>query len=147
MSRMIFVNVPTSDLAAADAFYGGLGFTRNEQISDENASSWIIEDSILVMVLRTEFFASFLTGDDTPHLPGDGGPREVLNALSCDSREEVDELLAAAQSHGGSVYRPADSSFPGMYQAAVADPDGHVWELVWMDVESFSEEAGGEAEA
>lgn len=137
MSRMIFVNLPTDDLAAADAFYGALGFTKNEQFSDENASSWVISESITVMVLARGFFATFLTGDAAPHLPGSGGDREVLNALSCESSDEVDELMSKAVAGGGSVYREASAPFPGMYQGAFADPDGHVWEVAWMDPQAM----------
>lgn len=67
MSRMIFVNLPTADLAKADAFYEGLGFTKNEMFSDSNATSWMISDTITVMVLHRDFFASFLIDGDTPH--------------------------------------------------------------------------------
>ncbi|MCO1338909.1 lactoylglutathione lyase [Kocuria polaris] len=137
MSRMIFVNLPTNDLAAADAFYGALGFTKNEQFSDENASSWVISESITVMVLARNFFATFLVGTDAPHLPGAGGDREVLNALSCESTDEVDELMSRAEANGGSIYRKTTTPFPGMYQGAFADPDGHVWELAWMDPEAM----------
>ncbi len=66
MSRMIFVNLPTSDLARADKFYSALGFTKNDTFSDENATSWIIAENILVMVLQEEFYSSFLVGEDKP---------------------------------------------------------------------------------
>ena len=130
MAQMIFVNLPTTDLDRADAFYAALGFTKNTTFSDENATSWIISDSILVMVLKAQFFSSFLVNGDAP-VSGSGG-REVLNALSAENRQEVDDFVANAIAGGGSVYRPASEPFPGMYQAAVADPDGHVWEIAWM---------------
>lgn len=136
MARQLFLNVPTADLAAADTFYGGLGFTKNDDFSDVNASSWIVDDGITVMVLRSDFFATFLNDGDTPHLPGAGGPHETLTCLSCESPEEVDTLLAVAADHGGSVYRPAEAAMPGMYGGAFADPDGHVWELMWMDMDA-----------
>ncbi|GHD04741.1 glyoxalase [Zhihengliuella salsuginis] len=134
---MIFVNLPTDDLAAADAFYGALGFTKNEQFSDENASSWVISDVITIMVLKREYFATFLVESDAPHLPGARGAHEVLNALSCESSDEVDQLMSKAVAGGGSAYREADAPFPGMYQGAFADPDGHVWEVAWMDPEAM----------
>lgn len=134
---MIFVNLPTNDLAAADAFYAALGFTKNEQFSDENASSWVIAENISAMILKREYFSTFLPGEDAPHVPGASGNREVLNALSCDTAEEVDTFVERAVTGGGSVYRSADEPFPGMRQAAIADPDGHVWELAWMDPEAM----------
>ncbi len=135
MSQMIFVNLPTADLERADKFYSSLGFTKNDAFSDENATSWIIAENILVMVLCDEFFASFLVNGDAP-VTGTGG-RECLNALSADTREGVDKFVADALAGGGAVYRPADEPFPGMYQAAVQDPDGHVWEIAWMSPEAM----------
>lgn len=135
MSRMIFVNLPTSDLARADKFYSALGFTKNDTFSDENATSWIVAENILVMVLQEEFYSSFLVGEDKPAVGP--GHRECLNALSADTREEVDKFVASAQAGGGAIYRPTDEPFPGMYQAAVQDPDGHVWEIAWMSQEAM----------
>lgn len=135
MGQMIFVNLPTADLARADKFYEAMGFTKNTTFSDENATSWIIAENILVMVLRQEFFASFLANGDKPALGS--GLRETLNALSAETREGVDDFVARAEAGGGSIYRPADEPFPGMYQAAVQDPDGHVWEIAWMSPEAM----------
>ncbi|MCW4465478.1 lactoylglutathione lyase [Glutamicibacter sp. MNS18] len=139
MSRMIFINIPTNDLAQADTFYGALGFTKNETFSDANVTSWMISDVISVMVLKRDYFAGFLAQGDTPTLGRND--REVLNALSSDTREGVDEFLAQAVAGGGSVYRDADEPFPGMYQGAVQDPDGHVWEIAWMSPEAMGDPA------
>ena len=140
MGQMIFVNLPTADLARADRFYEALGFTKNPTFSDENATSWIIDENIFVMVLRQEFFSSFLVNGDQPALGN--GVREALNAISAETREGVDDFVARAEAGGGSVYRPADEPFPGMYQAAVQDPDGHVWEIAWMSPEAMENPAG-----
>ena len=139
MGQMIFVNLPTSDLARADRFYQSLGFTKNETFSDQNATSWIIDENIFVMVLTEEFFASFLVNGDKPALGI--GVRECLNALSVETREGVDEFVANALAGGGAIYRAASEPFPGMYQAAVADPDGHVWEVSWMSPEAMGQPA------
>ncbi|WP_404287414.1 VOC family protein [Glutamicibacter arilaitensis] len=140
MSRMIFVNLPTADLAKADTFYASLGFEKNPVFSDENASSWMISDNITVMVLVQDFFASFLVDGDVPSM---GTPhRETLNAISAETREGVDEFAANAQAGGGSIYRPAVEPFPGMYQVAVKDPDGHVWEIAWMSPEAMENPGG-----
>ena len=140
MGQMIFVNLPTADPARADKFYEALGFTKNPTFSDENATSWIIDENIFVMVLRQEFFSSFLVNGDQPALGN--GVRETLNAISAETREGVDDFVARAEAGGGSVYRPADEPFPGMYQAAVQDPDGHVWEIAWMSTEAMENPAG-----
>ncbi|GAA3707312.1 VOC family protein [Zhihengliuella alba] len=132
MSRMIFVNLPTADLARSDRFYETIGLTKNNDFSDGNASGWIIDENIFLMVLKENYFATFLRNGDKP---GSGeGQKEVLTALSAESREDVDETVARAVNGGGSVYRPATEEIPGMYGAAFADPDGHVWEIAWMDM-------------
>ena len=128
--RWIFVNLPVSDLAAAKAFYGGLGFGFNEQFSDERTASVVISDSIVVMLLTRDRFADFVPGADRIGDPSRS--TTVLNALSADSREEADDLLARALASGGKPWMPAqDHGF--MYGVSFTDPDGHVWEVVWMD--------------
>jgi uncharacterized protein len=126
--RMIFVNLPVADLDRAKAFYAGLGFSFNEQFSDERTASVVISDSIVVMLLTRDRFADFVVG-------AVGDPAEAttaLNALSVDSREEADDLLSRALAHGGKPWQPAqDLGF--MYGTSFTDPDGHVWETVWMD--------------
>lgn len=135
MAQMIFVNLPTADLAKADTFYSALGFTKNEVFSDENASSWMISENITVMVLKEEFFASFLVDGDTPVIGSTH--REALNAISAETREGVDDFVTNAVAGGGSIYRPSIEPFPGMYQGSVKDPDGHVWEIAWMSPEAI----------
>jgi predicted lactoylglutathione lyase len=126
--RYIFVNLPVTDLARARAFYAGLGFGFNEQFSDERTASVVIEENIVVMLLTRDRFADFVPGEV-------GDPAQatsVLNALSASSREEVDELYARALASGGKPWQPAqDQGF--MYGTSFTDPDGNVWETVWMD--------------
>ena len=128
--RWIFVNLPVADLAAAKAFYSGLGFGFNEQFSDERTASVVVADNIVVMLLTRDRFADFV-----PEADRIGDPSRsttVLNALSADSREEADDLLARALASGGKPWMPAqDHGF--MYGVSFTDPDGHVWEAVWMD--------------
>lgn len=137
MERMIYPNLPVADLPAAENFYLGLGFTKSPQFSDENASAIVISDSIVVMLLKQDFYQSFLPEGDTPHLASAG--KEVLNGISCASREEVDGFLAACRSGGGAVYSPAKEHMPGMYSGSATDPDGHVWEFMWMDPANLEE--------
>jgi predicted lactoylglutathione lyase len=126
--RYIFVNLPVTDLERAKAFYAGLGFTFNEQFSDERTASVVIEENIVVMLLTRDRFADFVPGEV-------GDPAQatsVLNALSASSREEVDDLLARALASGGKPWQPAqDHGF--MYGTSFTDPDGNVWEAIWMD--------------
>ena len=126
--RMIFVNLPVTDRDRAKSFYDALGFRYNEQFSDERCASFLIEENIAVMLLTRERFADFVTGQV-------GDPAQatsVLNCLSAGSRQEVDDLVATAIAAGGKPWQPAqDHGF--MYGGSFADPDGNVWEVVWMD--------------
>jgi predicted lactoylglutathione lyase len=126
--RMIFVNLPVTDRDRAAAFYTAVGFRLNEQFSDERCASFWIEENIAVMLLTRERFADFVAGEV-------GDPTQatsVLNCLSAGSRAEVDEMVSAAIAAGGKPWQPAqDHGF--MYGSSFADPDGNVWEVMWMD--------------
>ena len=125
--QMIFVNLPVSDVQRARKFYTGLGFTINEQYSNEQAACIVISETIYVMVLVTDFFASFT---DKP-ISDAHKQTEVLLCLTTTSREATDALVAKALASGGSAPRPAkDLGF--MYQHGFEDPDGHIWELAFM---------------
>ena len=131
MERMIFPNLAVMDLAKSTQFYRGLGFVENPQFSNEDATAMVISDTIVVMLLRQDFFQQFLPEGDRPHLRAAG--KEILNCLSCDSREEVDAFLENCAKSGGAVFQPGREQMPGMYSGAGTDPDGHVWEFMWMD--------------
>ena len=128
MSRMIFVNLPVADLDASTAFYTGLGFSKNAEFSDGNASCIVISEAIHVMLLTREFFAGFITGEIAPP-----GTTQVLPCLSASSRDEVDELVNKALALGGKPWRPTMEQGP-MYGWSFCDPDGHAWELMHMDL-------------
>ena len=128
MSRKLFVNLGVSDLKKSMAFFTTLGFTFNRQFTDDNAACMVISEEAYVMLLTPPFFRQFTRREPcntTTHTEG-------LFALSCESREEVDGLVGAAVAAGGSTYSdPQDHGF--MYGHGFQDPDGHVWELMWMD--------------
>jgi predicted lactoylglutathione lyase len=128
MARMLFVNLPVTDLALSSRFFDALGFVVDPAFSDENATCLVINDSACVMLLRRDFFESFhRRGTAHP-----GAPIELTTAITADSREDVDRLCTLAFEHGGSpVSGPDDRGF--MYAWSFADPDGHVWEAMWMD--------------
>lgn len=128
MSRMLFVNLPVSDVVRATAFYEALGFTRNPQFSNEDGSCMVLSETSYVMLVSHAKWATFTTRP----IP-DRGSSEVGLAVSCDSRAEVDALVEGAARLGGSadVNPPEDHGF--MYQRSILDPDGHVIEPFWMD--------------
>ncbi|MCU1507764.1 MAG: glyoxalase [Glaciihabitans sp.] len=125
----IFLNLPVADLAVSRKFYTDLGYTINEAFSGETAASVVISDTIYLMLLTPDFFATFLTDTaaaDAKKLT------EGIFALSVESREAADRLADAALAAGGSAARdPEDMGF--MYSRSFRDPDGHFWEVFWMD--------------
>ncbi len=128
MATMIFVNLPVKDLPRATAFFGKLGFTFNPQFTDETAACMVVSETIYAMLLTEAKFQSF-----TPKPVSDARQStEVLIALSLDSRQAVEEMVNKAVAAGGNSYaEPNDHGF--MYQHGFEDPDGHIWELFYMD--------------
>jgi uncharacterized protein len=128
VGRKIFVNLPVSDLQKSVEFFTRLGFTFDPRFTDENATSMVVNPDSAVMLLRREFFSTF-----TPRAICDTATHsEALVALSADSREEVDALVEAAlEAGGGPIGETQDHGF--MYGRAFTDPDGHHWEVAWMD--------------
>jgi predicted lactoylglutathione lyase len=128
MLRQIFVNLPIKDMARSQAFFTSLGLSFNRQFTNEQGACLEIADNIHAMLLVEPFFQGFTK------LPISDAKKatEVLIALSCDSRSEVDEIVARAVAAGGTTPNtPMDHGF--MYQHGFADLDGHQWEVFWMD--------------
>ncbi|MGB3769903.1 MAG: VOC family protein [Rhodococcus sp. (in: high G+C Gram-positive bacteria)] len=135
MSRMIFVNLPVKNVKASREFFAGLGFDFNDQFSDEHTASMIVNDQAIVMLLEEAKFKSFIRDDiaDTSRV------REVLVAVSADSKDDVNTTCDKALSTGGSAWTdPQDHGF--MYGRSFLDLDNHVWEVIWMDPAEVSGE-------
>lgn len=128
MSRMIFVNLPVTDLDASMTFYKALGFENNPQFTDDTAACMVWSEAINVMLLT---HAKWRTFTDRPIPPATSS--EVMLALSCDSREAVDAMNEAALENGGRADINPVQDLGFMYNRNLADPDGHVWEAMWMD--------------
>ena len=128
MSTKIFVNLPVKDLERSKQFFTALGYSINPQFTDENAASVVITDDIYAMLLVEPFFQGFTKKD----IPDTSRNAEAIIALSADSREEVDRLADKALASGGQpAYETNDQGF--MYGRSFQDPDGHLWEVFWMD--------------
>ena len=127
MARKMFVNLPVKDLKKSIGFFTKLGFTFNPQFSDETATCMIVSEDIFVMLLTHDKFKSF-----TPKAICDATKStEVLVCLSCESRENVDDMVRKAVDAGGTTYnQPQDHGF--MYGHGFQDLDGHIWELIYM---------------
>jgi len=131
--RMIFVNLPVKDTEASKRFFASLGFEHNPQFSDETTTCVVIDENIYAMLMNEDRFKGFINGEIA-----DSSTTEVLNALSCESREEVDNVREKALANGGSEWKPTLEQGP-MYGASFRDPDGHVWELAYMDMAALGE--------
>lgn len=127
--RMIFVNLPVADLEASTRFYTALGFKKNPEFSDDTTSCMIVSEHIYVMLLNHVRFRSFINGD----ISDARSTKEVLNTLSAASRAEVDDFKAKALGAGGGEWKP-NMEFGPMYGTSFQDLDGHVWEVMYMDM-------------
>lgn len=127
MINQVFLSLPVADLPKSVAFFKSLGFAHNPLFSDDTAACIIISDAISVMLSSHAKFREF-----TPKAVCDTSQAvEILISLSCESREEVDELVAKALAAGGSSYdKPEDFGF--MYTHSFVDPDGHGWGVLHM---------------
>jgi hypothetical protein len=129
MPTKIFINLPVKDLKKAMTFFMHLGFSFNPRFTDEKAACLIINDgSIYAMLLTEPMFKTFTKKE----IADATKTTEVLIAIDAESKEKVEELVKKAVEAGGSVYAdPMDHGW--MYQHGFADPDGHQWELLYMD--------------
>ncbi|MFB4424643.1 VOC family protein [Streptomyces sp. QL37] len=128
MPQMIFVNLPVKDLGTTKNFFSKLGFGFNPQFSDESTACLVISDTIFAMLISEPRFKDFTKKE----IADASRTTEVLLALSAESREKVDEMADAALAAGGSpANETQDMGF--MYGRSFQDPDGHIWEVIWMD--------------
>ena len=127
MNKQIIFNLPVKDLEKSRAFFSALGFSFNPQFSNDSAAFMNIVDGTIHAMLTTEpFFRSLI---DKPLVQAKEA-NEVVICLSCDSREEVDSLIARASAAGARIpHPPEDHGF--MYDQGFEDIDGHLWNLVW----------------
>jgi predicted lactoylglutathione lyase len=130
MATKIFVNLPVKDLGKSIAFFSKLGFTFNQQFTDETATCMVVSEDIFVMLLTEAKFKTF-----TPNPICDARKStEVLVCLQVGSKDEVDSMVRTAVAAGGNTYNePQDYGF--MYSHGFQDLDGHIWELVHMQAQ------------
>jgi len=132
MTKMIFVNLPVANVAKATAFYEAIGFEKNPQFSNEQASCMVWSDAIHVMLLGHDFYRTFTT----KQIADTHKTSATLIALSRDSREQVDAITDAAIAAGGRQTRDTDD-MGFMYSRPFEDLDGHTFEPMYMDMEAF----------
>ncbi|MBL7914904.1 MAG: VOC family protein [Bacteroidia bacterium] len=135
MSKQIFINFAVTDLHKSMDFYTALGFTNNPQFSDDSGKCMVWSENIFVMLLTHEKFATFATkpiADTKSNVAG-------LFSLSVDSVDEVNSIVTNGLKAGGS--EPNEMRDYGfMQQRTIEDPDGHTWEIFYMDISKFPKE-------
>ncbi|MGW7046121.1 VOC family protein [Streptomyces avermitilis] len=126
--QMIFVNLAVDDVDASKKFFTELGYTINPQFTTDDCACVVISDTIIAMLLSKQRYADFTK----KRIADPTTTSEVLLCLSAESREKVDELVDKALAAGGTISgETQDHGF--MYGRSFDDPDGHTWEIVWMD--------------
>lgn len=137
MTKMLFVNLPVTDLARSKAFYEAVGFTNNPQFSDDNAVSMVWSDAIYVMLLKHDFWKTFTS----KAIPDAHESAQVMLALSQDSQDAVEAIVGKAVAAGGKADPTPKQDLGFMYGRSFEDPDGHIWENAFMDMSALP---GGE---
>lgn len=128
MTRRVYINLPVADLARSRTFFEALGFTFDQRFMDDTATAMVINETAVAMLLTHEKFRQF-----TPRPIADAtAATEVLTCVQVESREDVDRIVETASANGGIEIRDAqDHGF--MFGRSFADPDGHIWEIIWLD--------------
>ena len=134
MAKLIFVNLPVSDLKRANTFYQAIGAVKNEQFSDDTASCMVFSDTIHAMLLTHDKYRQFTS----KKIVDARTSSEVLICISADSRTEVDDLVGKAKAAGGGLDPTPQQDFGFMYSRSFEDPDGHIWEVMWAAAKVMS---------
>ena len=130
MTQMIFINLPVTDLIRSKAFYEAIGATNNPRFTDDNAAMMSFSPEVNVMLLTHDKWRQFTTKS----IPDANSHAQVLLALSRDSREAVDAITAKAEAQGTVIDPTPKQDYGWMYGRSFEDPDGHIWEVMWMDL-------------
>ena len=130
MSKMIFVNLPVTDLGKSRAFYEAVGAPNNPQFSDDTAACMVFSDTIHVMLLTHDKWRDFTS----KKIPNAHERAQVLLCLSSDTKDGVSDLVEKAIGAGGKPDPTPTQDFGFMFGRSFEDPDGHIWEVMWMDM-------------
>ena len=140
MARMIFVNLPVTDLKRSMAFYEAVGAANEPKFTTEAAAMMRFSEAVNVMLLTHDFYRGFTT----KQIPDAHQSAQMLLCLSADSREAVDAQVEAAAGTGAKIdVTPRQDMGGMMYGRSFEDPDGHIWEVMWMAQEAAAEQGAG----
>ena len=144
MSKMIFINLPVTDLDRSKKFYEAIGARNEPKFSNDAAAMMVLSDAIHVMLLKHDFYSTFTSKP----IADAHRSSQVLLAISADSAADVDALVERAGSAGGKKDPGPRQDMGGMmYERSFEDPDGHHWEAVWMDPKAAEQGASAFQEA
>ncbi|MXO68442.1 lactoylglutathione lyase [Altererythrobacter marinus] len=135
MSRMIFINLPVSDLERSKAFYEAVGFRNEPRFTNDDAACMVWSDAINVMLLTHGFWKTFTSKT----IPDAQTTAQVLLALSQESTADVDAIVARATAAGGRADPTPRQDHGFMYGRSFEDPDGHIWENTFMDMAAMDQ--------
>ena len=129
MAKLIFVNLPVTDLTRSKAFYEAVGAAINPGFSDHTAACMVLSETIHVMLLTHDKWRQFTS----KRIVDAHADAQVLLCLSADSREDVSGMVDKALAAGGTADPTPVQDYGFMYGRSFEDPDGHIWEVMWMD--------------
>ena len=135
MAKMIFVNLPVTDLPRSMKFYEAVGFTNNPMFTNDQAAAMMWSDEIVVMLLRHDFWKTFTS----KAIPDAHVSAQVLLCLGQDSQDAVEAIVGNAVAAGGKADPTPKQDMGFMYGRSFEDPDGHIWENVWMNMDAVPE--------
>jgi predicted lactoylglutathione lyase len=134
MTKQFWLNLPVKDVAKSKIFFSALGFTLNEHMGGSDSACFLIGQQNAVLMLFPEVqMESFMQAKISDTNAGS----EILLSFDAESREEVDQLAAAARANGGNVFGEPTDIQGWMYGCGFSDPDGHRWNVLYMDMEKM----------
>ncbi|HEX9981163.1 MAG TPA: VOC family protein [Flavobacterium sp.] len=134
MTKQLWLNLPVKDIATSRKFFSHLGFSFSDEHKTPESECLVVGNAV-VMLFRDHVFKSF-----TQHNVSDtAAGAEILISIDAESREEVDEYARKAEAAGGKVFSQPREVQGWMYGCAFADPDGHRWNVLYMDMSKLSQ--------
>lgn len=134
MSKLIFINLPVTDLQRSMAFYAAIGAVNNPAFTDDTAACMVISETIHAMLLTHDKWRQFTS---KPIVDAHNNA-QVMLCLSAADRDEVVSLVDRASAAGGKPDPTPVQDHGFMYGRSFEDPDGHIWEVMWMDLDAFA---------
>ncbi len=129
--RISVLTLGVGDLERSLAFYrDGLGLPTEGIVGREFAHG-----AVAFFDLSGGMKLAIWAQDDLAH--DTGVPKQPVSSTAASighnvsRREEVDAVMRDAEAAGASIIKAPGETFYGGYAGYFADPDGHLWEVVW----------------